>query len=74
MGKITIQEIKAFAHEQLGTEHAAVAVTDGEFEIVDPWYDCSGRWELNDEEAKNEWGEELVNEFIEKATKYLESR
>ena len=70
--EITLEEIKEFAYSQLGCDNPAVSVTDGEFAIVDPWY--SVNWKgarLDDEGAKEEWGEDLVNEFIEKATEYL---
>lgn len=75
MEKITLEEIKNFAHLQLGSDNPAVSVTDGEFDIVDPWYSTSstGKY-LTDEEAEKNWGKELVDEFIEKATRYLESQ
>ena len=70
---ITLEEIIVFAHSQLGNENPAISVSDGEYDIVNPWYTTSsnGRY-LSDNEAREEWGEDLVNEFVEKATKYLE--
>lgn len=71
---ISIEKIKEFAHSQLGSENPAVQVTDGEFAIVDPWYDHSGRFELTDKEAEKEWGEEIIEEFTSKAAKYLREK
>ena len=71
---VTVDEIKAFAHSQLGKENPAVSVSDGEFDIADPWYSTtsSGEYFTNDE-AVDYWGAELVAEFIAKATVYLEN-
>ena len=70
---ITLKEIIEFAHSQLGNENPAISVSDGEYDIVDPWYTTSSNGKyLSDNEAREEWGEDLVNEFVEKATKYLE--
>lgn len=71
MKDITLEKIKEFAYSQLGSENPAVSVTDGEFAIVDPWYSPTLRKDLDDEGAKKEWGEDVVNEFIEKARDYL---
>ena len=68
---ILIEDVKAFAYSQLGKEDAKVSVTDGEFNIVDPWYSPTKRKELTNEEAILEWGEDLVEEFINKAIDYL---
>lgn len=71
MKTVSIENIKEFAYSQLGKEDTKVSVTDGEFNIVDPWYSPTKRKTLTDEEAKEEWGETLVEEFISKATAYL---
>ena len=72
---ITLEEIMEFAHSQLGNENPSVSVSDGEYDIVDPWYTTTsnGRY-LSDDEARTEWGEDLVNEFVKKATEYLEDK
>lgn len=69
---IELDKIKEFAHSQLGMDNPAVSVTDGEFDIADPWYSATsaGRY-LTDKEAEAEWGKELVDEFIAKASEYL---
>lgn len=70
---ITLEKIIKFAHSQLGNENPSISVSNGEYDIVDPWYSTgsNGRY-LSDDEARAEWGENLVNEFIKKATEYLE--
>ena len=72
MRTVSLEDIKEFAYSQLGKDDAKVSVTDGEFNIVDPWYSPTQRKTLTDEEAKEEWGEPLVEEFISKVTEYLE--
>ncbi len=72
---VTLDEIKEFAFSQLGTANPSVSVSDGEYEICDPWYSFTpvGRF-LSDEEAVKVWGKPLVDKFIKRATLYLESR
>lgn len=43
----------------------------GEIDILTPWLDETGRFELTDSEAVNEWGEEVFTDFCDKALAYL---
>lgn len=73
--EITLEEIKEFAHSQLGQENPAITVNDGEFDIADPWYSITSQGKyLSDREAKDFWGDDLVNQFIIKARTYLGSK
>jgi len=73
--EITLDEIKAFAHSQLGSDNAKVSVSDGEFDIVDPWRSITPEGtELSDRAARDYWGDDLVDEFVAKAKEYLESQ
>ena len=52
-----LEEIKEFAEDNLGKDDKEqFYVDDPEFALADPWYDCSGRFPLTDEQAIHEWG------------------
>lgn len=44
--------------------------TEG-LDILSPWVDETGRFDLSDSEAVNHWGEEVFTDFCEKALAYL---
>ena len=74
---VTIDEIKNFAHSQLGLKHddVKVSVSDGEFAIVDPWHAIGPNGKaMSDREARDYWGDDLVNEIITRATEYLSNK
>ena len=44
----------------------------GEIDILTPWMDETGRYELTNAEALAHWGEEVFTDFCEKALAYLD--
>ena len=66
--RLTLKEIKEFAQKNWNLpESEQIYVADPEFNLVNPWIDRSGRFELTNEEAVKEWGLMEVLEFCIKA-------
>lgn len=77
-----LKEVKDFAEDQFNRldellKHGEqVIVTYSKkwgIDCCNPWIDASARFPLNDEQAKEEWGEELYNRFIFQAMNHLHS-
>lgn len=74
-----LETIKKFADEQFIRAHEtdwdggyiSVHSDDHLMNVINPWIDASARFELNDQEAIDEWGLDLVNEFCESVLDYL---
>ena len=79
---ITIEEIRNFAEYQfcdMGDGDAAVYIDSGclpeelkEYAVINPWIDDSGRFPLTTLEAENLYGKSTVQNFVLKATGYLQ--
>lgn len=65
--------IKQLADRQFDNEDTKVSLVHQEtdIDVHDPWMDQSARFELTDEQAIAEWGEEFLGKWCEKAAKYL---
>lgn len=69
-----IQKVKEFAEDNICKDEndpTRIYVDDGEFAVTNPWYDCSGRFPLNDVGAVEEWGLPLVVSFVIDALKAM---
>ena len=68
-----LKEIKKFAEENFcKDEKEQFYVDDPEFAVTNPWMDHTGRFELNDKEAVEEWGLELIVNFCIGAMERME--
>ena len=75
INKELLEKIKKFAEDNWDNDgEGGVSVTDGEFDVTNPWIDHSGRFSLSDEQAVKEWGLDLVMEFCQKALAKLEEK
>ena len=61
----------AFSQMKGGIYLINVPDATGDIDILTPWMDETGRFELTNEEAINHWGEEIFTDFCEKALAYL---
>lgn len=69
-----IRAVKRFGFEQFNNDDYTVCVLSEETgqDVCYPWVDSSARWEFDTiEEAVEEWGEELVEEFCDKVLDHL---
>lgn len=75
MTKQELDKIKNFAEEQFYKAEVEIPYDDlisscnnEHFtSCINPWYDSTGRFPLNDKEAVEEWGLDVVVDFCEKA-------
>ena len=49
-----------------GESDGMISFVFDDVEIVNPWKDPSGRFDLSDEEAEKTYGKKLIREFVEK--------
>lgn len=68
-----MEQIRTIAFIQMkeGIYLINVPDTTGDIDILTPWMDETGRFELTDEEAVKHWGEAVFTDFCEKALAYL---
>ena len=71
MNKELLDTIKQFADENFCADNPTVIADDSEFAVTNPWMDHSGRFPLNDVGAVEEWGLEVVIDFIIKAMEVM---
>ncbi len=75
MGKISLEEVKAFAFEQMSLPMPIVEVLGKpSTAVVNPWLDRRGQCRMSTEEAKQYWGKETFDEFVGLAEKHLREK
>ena len=69
----SLNEVKEFADASRGCDKPPVSFGFEEFEIADPWHETGpdGR-ELTDDEARNIYGAENVENYILSASEYID--
>lgn len=67
----TLNLVKEFALNQMDEPVVWVDDRDGVVAVSNPWMDASARFPLTDEQARAEWGGEVVEAFIAAAVKHL---
>lgn len=75
---VELKELKEFADLQFigevgyeDSDGALVYVEEFNLDLNNPWYDSSGRFHLTDKGAVEEWGENIVKTWCEKAKTYM---
>ena len=68
-----MEQIRTLAFIQMKEGIYLINVPDatGDIDILTPWMDESGRFDLTDEEAVKHWRSDVFNDFCEKALAYL---
>lgn len=68
-----MEQIRTIAFIQMKEGIYLINVPDAtrDIDILTPWMDETGRFELTDEEAVKHWGEAVFTDFCEKALAYL---
>lgn len=61
----------AFIQMKEGIYLINVPDATGDMDILTPWVDETGRYDLSDSEAVEHWGEAVFTDFCEKALAYL---
>ena len=70
-----LNKVKEFAEENFcKDEKEQFYVDDPEFAVSNPWYDHSGRFYLNDEEAVREWGLPVVLNYCAGALQIIQAQ
>lgn len=71
-GQMSAIRTLAFIQFKEGIYLIDVPDPSGEIDILTPWMDETGRYELTNAEALAHWGEEVFADFCEKALAYLD--
>lgn len=68
-----MEQIRTIAFIQMKEGIYLINIPDatGDIDILTPWMDETGRFELTDEEAVEHWSEAVFTDFCDKALAYL---